>query len=108
MRSSAEERFSTSIKRLHNAIPISVNSRLVDCSFPDFSGIDTVDAKGEELERGIDALIEALDKETVNRDRTQVVKDVVQGYFQASYPFTKLFFTIIKNDNTVSDLIQPF
>lgn len=107
-RNSAEQHFSTSVKRLHNAIPISVNSRLVNCSFPDFSCIDTVDAKGEELERGIDALIEALDTETVNRDRTQVINDVVQGYFRASYPFAKLFFIIIKNDNSVSNPIKRF
>ena len=108
LRSNAEQRLNGSIHRLYNAIPISLNSRLAHCSFPDFSGLDSVDAMAVELERGIEALIEALEQEKANRDRIQIVKDVVQGYFQASYPFATLFFTIIKDDNTVSNLTRSY
>jgi hypothetical protein len=103
----ADRRLSASVKRLDSLIPNQFKTRLADCSLPDLQGVQTVDAKASELERGIEALLESLEFQKNNRDRGEIVKDVMKGWFHASYPFATVFVATLKDAASVGPPLSP-
>jgi hypothetical protein len=104
----ADRRLSDSVKRLEDLIPRHYKARLADCSFPDFQGTETVDAKAFELERGIEALLDSLDCQKESRTRGEIVKDVMKSWFHASYPFANVLLSTLKDAASVCSLITSF
>jgi hypothetical protein len=97
----AEEKFKTSVARLQAIAPNTTPrpGQLNLLIFTDVEG--TVDEKSLELSCGIETLIEAMAIEKEQRSRSQIVKDTMQGWYRATYPFAKLLLQAIQNDNIV-------
>jgi hypothetical protein len=97
----AEEKFQASVARLQAIAPNTTPrpGQLNLLIFTDVEG--TVDEKSLELSCGIETLIEAMAIEKEQRTRSQIVKDTMQGWYRATYPFAKLLLQAIQNDNIV-------
>lgn len=101
----ADRRLSASVKRLEDLVPLQYKARVAKCPFPDLQGTETVDAKASQLEQGIEALLDSLELQRNSRTRGEIVKDVMKGWFHASYPFATVFVSTLRDAASVPSLV---
>jgi|SRR5277367_1990329 hypothetical protein len=100
-RSRASESFKAASERLHEALPKDVRNQLARIEFPNFENTDTVETKGDKLEKVIESFIEARREFRLNPKRSQIVKNAMRSWFRATYPFAQTFLIIGKAGSAV-------
>ncbi len=103
----AEGNFHAAALRLQSSLPKETCIRLGEITFPDFNGIDSVEAKAGELEGALERIIEARTELGKKEARRTKVGGLMISWFRASYPFANVFLTIAKPGPAVS-FSRPF
>jgi len=88
------------------ALPKNTSSHLETVTFPDLARFDGVESKAFELGKAMEAFIQARKEFKENPTRTQAVKNIMQKWYRACYPFAQAFLAIAKTGASVvpSDL----
>ena len=94
----AEEKFIIAAGELQNAIPEKTCDRLGEISFPNLDGVCDVETRASALGDALERLIQARGERANDKKK---VGDMMMKWFKTSYPFAKLFLTVVKEGSSV-------
>ena|ERR1700738_439986 len=101
LRARAEANFKSAADGLQKAIPKEIHDRLGQIGFPNFNYPDNVENTAKDLEASLETFIRAQKELRLKESRRKKVKDVIVRWFSASYPFSNLLLTILKEGSAV-------
>lgn len=93
--------FETANRRLQKVLSKKIESRIRSVSFPDFSSIVNVESTASELEAALGKLIELRQSQKDSTGRVETIKGIIEEWFRASYPFARVFLSIISTSSQV-------
>lgn len=91
MPTATEKKFQEAVKALELALPIHVRNDGVRMSVPVFDDSSAVEANADALLVSIDEFLENIQRDYSDSGGKEIIRDYMQKWFTASYPFVKFF-----------------
>ena len=95
LRVRAEEAFATASSHLQTVIK-EISEPLAQIKFPSFDLLDNLDDRAKVLENTLEGLLQSRKELAINQHGKKKAKEVLIGWFRASYPFANLFLQLTK------------
>jgi hypothetical protein len=108
-KTSTTEQYKTSIQRLHRSLKKPTMAYLAEIPFPTFrhgGQPEGVESTADELQKAMDSMMLFRIELKYMPGRAQKVKDIMDRWFRASYPFAEPFLSVAAQRSLVIALLR--
>jgi hypothetical protein len=106
LRRRAEDNLTAANRQLHSVLSKDGEKSALSAEFPDSSNVKSFELHAAALERTLERLQAEMATRHIDRDTTSTMNEIIRKFFQATYPFARLFLSVARDGSSVPTQIR--